>query len=117
MGSGSVQGAALGSRAVGESAAFAKTTEGASHSAYSVHDTERPSPEEHYSRRSDFARDRARLLHSGALRTTTLWPCGVQGLQASALIGPEMVIIGVPAADDFLEVTGNEVVSLMAEVP
>lgn len=35
---------------------------------YTAHDRERMLPEEHSSRRSDFARDRARLLHSSALR-------------------------------------------------
>ena len=35
---------------------------------YSPADAERRFPEEHSSRRSDFARDRARLLHSSALR-------------------------------------------------
>lgn len=35
---------------------------------YTPDDTERMLPEEHSSRRSDFARDRARLLHSSALR-------------------------------------------------
>jgi dGTPase len=35
---------------------------------YSAFDTERWLPEEHSSRRSDFARDRARLLHSSSLR-------------------------------------------------
>ena len=35
---------------------------------YDEHDVQRRFPEEHYSRRSEFARDRARVLHSGALR-------------------------------------------------
>ncbi|NUT58004.1 MAG: deoxyguanosinetriphosphate triphosphohydrolase, partial [Agromyces sp.] len=35
---------------------------------YDDADTQRWLPEEHTSRRSDFARDRARLLHSSSLR-------------------------------------------------
>jgi dGTPase len=40
----------------------------ADNGAYSEFDAERWLPEEHSSRRSDFARDRARVLHSSALR-------------------------------------------------
>ena len=35
---------------------------------YTEHDVERMCPEDHPSRRGDFARDRARLLHTSALR-------------------------------------------------
>lgn len=35
---------------------------------YTIADTERPKPEQHSNRRSDFARDRARILHSSAFR-------------------------------------------------
>jgi dGTPase len=35
---------------------------------YSAADAERMLPEHHSTRRSDFARDRARILHSSALR-------------------------------------------------
>ena len=38
------------------------------HVGYDEHDTQRRLPEQHSTRRSDFARDRARLLHSSALR-------------------------------------------------
>lgn len=43
-------------------------TDGTPTPGYTVRDAERMFPEHHSSRRSDFARDRARLLHSSALR-------------------------------------------------
>lgn len=54
-------GAILESFGVGEASA-SRTT------GYNDRDAERMFPEQHSSRRSDFARDRARLLHSSALR-------------------------------------------------
>jgi dGTPase len=56
---------------VGESTAVsldALTTASDRTATYSDRDAERMLPENHQSRRSDFARDRARLLHSSALR-------------------------------------------------
>ncbi|TFC62054.1 deoxyguanosinetriphosphate triphosphohydrolase [Cryobacterium sp. TMB1-7] len=57
----SAQSAAISRRARGTPAVVNQT-------GYSVHDEARFRPEEHDSSRSDFARDRARLLHSSALR-------------------------------------------------
>ncbi|MFF1574556.1 deoxyguanosinetriphosphate triphosphohydrolase [Leifsonia sp. NPDC058292] len=47
---------------------FTTVADSADASGYSDYDRERWLPEQHSNRRSDFARDRARLLHSSALR-------------------------------------------------
>jgi dGTPase len=65
VGDSAVGDSAVGDSAVGDSAL---RNAGPSAAGYSSRDTERPLPEQHSSRRSDFARDRARILHSSAFR-------------------------------------------------